>query len=198
MGKVEEKKRLKKEAILASAFQLFTEQGINDTSVADIVKHASLGKGTFYLYFKDKFDLRDKLIARKGSAVFDQAYEDLKNRDMPELEDCILSLVDNILDQLEKNPMLLRFISKNLSWAVFSNIRIAEMDGRNCMDIFEDMIQRYGRTFRNTKMMIYFIVELVSSACHDVILYHSPVSLEELKPELFTTIRGIILQFEVK
>lgn len=37
-----------------AAFALFTQKGINDTSISDIAKKANMAKGTFYLYFKDK------------------------------------------------------------------------------------------------------------------------------------------------
>ena len=49
MSKVEEKKKNKQEALLASAFKLFTEKGINNTSISEIVKNAKMAKGTFYL-----------------------------------------------------------------------------------------------------------------------------------------------------
>ena len=54
MGKLDENKKIKQEALLSSAFKLFTEKGINNTSISDIVSSAKLAKGTFYLYFKDK------------------------------------------------------------------------------------------------------------------------------------------------
>ena len=63
MGKVDDNKKQKKDTLLQSAFNLFTGKGFAKTTVSDIVKEAGLAKGTFYLYFKDKYDLRDKLIA---------------------------------------------------------------------------------------------------------------------------------------
>lgn len=33
--------------MLASAFKLFTEKGINNTSISEIVKNAKMAKGTF-------------------------------------------------------------------------------------------------------------------------------------------------------
>lgn len=57
MSKIDQKKREKKEALLLSAFELFTEKGIQNTSISEIVKRAKMAKGTFYLYFKDKFDI---------------------------------------------------------------------------------------------------------------------------------------------
>lgn len=197
MGKVDEKKRVKREALLLSAYHLFTENGIQNTSISEIVNRAKLAKGTFYLYFKDKYDIRDKLVTHMSSKVFEEAGTALQEKEYPGLEEYLLALIDNILNQLSANHSLLRFIAKNLSWAVFSNIRISEMDNRECIEIFEEMIEKSGRNFRNIHLMIYMIVELVNSTCYNVILYEAPVTLEELKPELYGMIRGMMKQFEL-
>ncbi len=47
MGKIDEKKKLKQEALLYAAFELFTEQGIHNTSISDIVKRAKWQRGLF-------------------------------------------------------------------------------------------------------------------------------------------------------
>ena len=66
MGKLDEKKKQKRESLLVSAFSLFTSKGINDTSIADIVKHAHMAKGTFYLFYPSKeillFDISQENI----------------------------------------------------------------------------------------------------------------------------------------
>ena len=67
MGKVDINKKQKKNALLQTAFDLFRDKGFAKTTISDIVSDAGLAKGTFYLYFKDKYDLRDKLIAHKAS-----------------------------------------------------------------------------------------------------------------------------------
>ena len=122
MSKIEEKKKNKQEALLASAFKLFTEKGINNTSISEIVKNAKMAKGTFYLYFKDKYDIRDRLITHKADRLFEIAYEELEKSEYDTLEECILFIVDNIVNQLSKNQSLMKFISKNLSWSLFSNL----------------------------------------------------------------------------
>ena len=71
MGKVDDNKKLKMNTLLQTAFDLFTGKGFAKTTVSDIVNQAGLAKGTFYLYFKDKYDLRDKLIAYKACQLFD-------------------------------------------------------------------------------------------------------------------------------
>lgn len=196
MGKIDEKKRMKQESLLYAAFELFTEQGIHNTSISDIVKRAKMAKGTFYLYFKDKYDIRDHLITRQASALFEKASQVVKQQKWESLEEKVIALADNIMDQLNENPVVLKFISKNLSWAVFSKIRIAEMDNRNCMDIFEELVAESGRRFRNQDLMIFMIVELINATCYNTILKGEPVTLEKLKPEINTAICNLIRQFE--
>ena len=49
--------------ILATAIQLFIEQGEEETTIGDIVAATSLARGTFYNYFKSKKEIWDKIIA---------------------------------------------------------------------------------------------------------------------------------------
>ena len=76
-SKINDNKQEKERKLLNTALHLFTEKGIKKTSIQDIVHEAGIAKGTFYLYFKDKYDLRDKLIAFKASQLFDDAHKAL-------------------------------------------------------------------------------------------------------------------------
>lgn len=51
--KAAEKKRL----IQKASLKCFLSQGFHQTRIEDIIAEASIGKGTFYLYFKNKEDL---------------------------------------------------------------------------------------------------------------------------------------------
>ena len=53
--KVIENKIQKENRLLSAAFELLTENEIQKVSVNDIVNKANVAKGTFYLYFKDKY-----------------------------------------------------------------------------------------------------------------------------------------------
>ncbi len=63
----------RKNSILLSAEEVFAEKGFFSTSVADIIKHAGIARGTFYLYFDSKktiFDtLLDDLLASVNHAI---------------------------------------------------------------------------------------------------------------------------------
>ena len=78
MGKIDNNKQQKRDSLLDSAFSLFINNGFSKTSISDIVNTAGVAKGTFYLYFKDKYDIRNHLIAHKASQVFEAAYLELQ------------------------------------------------------------------------------------------------------------------------
>lgn len=199
MGKVEDNKKKKKNAIVDSAFSLFIQNGINETSIADIMKKAELAKGTFYLYFKDKYDVRDYLIRRKAAQIFDKARVALVESEIKDFEEQIIFIVDHILNQLDDNKMLLKFISKNLSWGIFTHAleNMPMESGETAVLFVRQLFEEAGRAFRNPEMLMFMIVELVNSTAHNVILYKQPVELPQLKQELYPMIRQLIHNFEV-
>ena len=198
MGKIEENKKKKKDAIVNSAFSLFIDHGIKDTSIADIMKKAELAKGTFYLYFKDKYDVRDYLVRKKAAQLFENAIVKLKDSEITEFDDKIIFIVDYMLDELNNNKILLKFISKNLSWGILRNSieNMSVNDGENAADYIEQLAEESDKHIRNFEMLFFMIAELINSTAHSVILYQQPVELPELKKELYPIIINMIHSFE--
>jgi AcrR family transcriptional regulator len=58
-----------REKILDMAIQLFSERGFENTKVSDITEALRMGKGTFYVYFKNKRELFMECIDRLGVAI---------------------------------------------------------------------------------------------------------------------------------
>ncbi len=201
MGKVDTNKKLKESSLLKTAFEFFTTKGFSKTSITDIVSKAGVAKGTFYLYFKDKYDIRNKLVSHKSSQLFKNALNDLGSElNTMSVEDKIIKVVDNIVNQLNNNQSLLTFISKNLSWGIFKNA-ITSPVSENDIDfaeIYNKMLNESPNGFRDPEIMLFMIIELVSSTCYSAILYSEPCSLDELKPYLYSSIRLIISQHELK
>ncbi len=194
MGKIESNKQQKEDSLLNTAFHLFTTKGLSKTSIAEISEKAGMAKGTFYLYFKDKYDIRNKLISHKSSQIFLNAAEAMKQEQIENFEDRIIFLCDHIINQLSENQILLNFISKNLSWGIFkealtTNIQKEDIDFK---EVYYKILKESGIEFRDPEVMLFLIVELVSSTCYSTILYKEPISIEELKPDLYQVIRSII------
>lgn len=199
MGKIDNKKKQKQDALLNTAFDLFTRQGINKTSISDIVEQAGVAKGTFYLYFKDKYDIRNKLIAKKASQIFRTADDALHKTDITELEDMIIFLIDNIIDQFNANKILLNFISKNLSWGIFKNeLLFSETSDIDFYNLYSAVFEHSDKKYKNPEVLIFLIIELVSSTCYSCVLYEDPVPVQELKPYLFESVRQVIRCQEIQ
>ncbi len=195
MGKVDENKQQKLEALCQSAYDLFLNQGIAKTSIHDIVQKAGVAKGTFYLYFKDKYHIRDKLIARTAQNLFQNAYQALLSQDIPVFEDRVIFIVDHVLSELRKNASILKFISKNLSWGIFSQA-LSQDDTASYWnaDTFIRLLlpEHSDIKIKHPNIMVFLIIELAGSSAFSTILENDPVSFEELKPYLYDSIRAII------
>ena len=194
MGKIDINKKKKRESLLETAFELFTSKGINETSISEIVNKAGVAKGTFYLYFRDKYDVRNLLISHKSSQIFLQAVAELEKQNIVEIDEKIVFLANNIIDQLNENKSLLTFISKNLSWGYFKSAVSSPTNSEdvNFREAYYDMLEKSGYNFKEPEIMIYMIVELVSSACYSSILYEEPCDIEKIKPYIFDNIRFIV------
>lgn len=70
MSRLEVNKKKKKDALFHTAFELFTTKGLTKTTISDIADQAGVAKGTFYLYFKDKYVSWNKLSPIKQGALF--------------------------------------------------------------------------------------------------------------------------------
>lgn len=200
MGKIEINKKLKKESLLNTAFSLFTSKGFQNTSISDIVNNAGVAKGTFYLYFTDKYDIRNKLIAHKAGALFLDAYGSLCEHDIHGFETQIIYITDYIIDRLDQDRSLLGFISKHLSWGVFRNSLISYQENKE-HEVYHDFLQLLhdsGYEFRDPEIMIYMIIEMVSGAIYNPILYEQPVPLAQIKPYLYQSIRNQIRMYIVE
>lgn len=197
MGKLELNKKQKKDALFTTAFELFTTKGLAKTTISDIVETAGVAKGTFYLYFKDKYDIRNKLVARKTSELFFRAHEALQSSDTTGFEEQLTFIIDHILDELETNHSLLRFIAKNLSWGVFKGAMEEKFpdEDYHFYESYLQLLSQNNRSYENPEFMLFTIIELVSATCHSCILYQQPASMAEYRPYLHHAIDGIMKSF---
>lgn len=194
MGKVAENKQQKEQSLLETAFELFTTKGIAKTSIADIVERAGMAKGTFYLYFRDKYDIQEKLIVHKAEQIYRHALAQSDHASYDQFADRLIAIVDDILDQLQKDPNTLRFINKNLSWGIFR--RALTRSPEDYERVVGQVLAESREELEEPELLLYTIVELVGSTCHSVILEQDPVDLEHYKPHLYQAIRAIVERFE--
>ena len=197
--KKNELKNDKENRLLNTGYKLFIKKGIKNTSIQDIVDDANVAKGTFYLYFKDKYELRDILIAKKSMALFNDAIKALRKNFIKSFPDQIIFVINYIIDELSKKPLLLKFISKNLSWGVYSQtvIKLYEKNKNSedsMISLFLNGVKDNNIQLKDPNVTLYMIVELVSSTCFNSILYNEPLPINDFKPFLYDAIRGLLKQ----
>lgn len=194
-GKLLEKKRLKRKKILESGLALFIENHIHDVSVKDIADRAGVGNGTFYLYFKDKFELRDTLIQNVANEMFDKAVKELEQKEeIDDFEESVIFIIDHVIDQLINNIKILKFIERNLSYGISIN-QLHEAVPNDIHSIEEDFSIRSKKMnyeIENERAILYLIIELAGTACYSAILYNDPLPIEDLKPILYGSIKAIL------
>ena len=185
----------KENRLLDTAFKLFTEKGITDTSIQEIVDNADVAKGTFYIYFKDKYEIRDILVSRNANKLFNDAVTALKKSYIENFPDQVIFVINYIIDVLNKTPALLKFISKNLSWGIYNQtIHKLSQDSENSENGFYPLFMANAKEYglKNPEIILFMIVELVSSTCYHSILFKKPVTIDEFKPYLYETIRSFL------
>lgn len=195
MGKVEANKLVKKNTLLATAFELFREKGFAKTTISEIVQRAGLAKGTFYLYFKDKYDLRDKLIIYITKQLFEDAHQEMiENPKNDDFESTVLRVCDYFIKRFEADPKLLRFISKNLSWGIFKNALQTDVPDEDVpfFRYYNEQIRHFSVHCEEPELMLFTIIELIGSVSYSCILYKQPVSMQDYLPYLHRSIRAIL------
>ena len=188
------KKQYKMSSLLESAYELFTHKGVRETSIDDIVKRANVAKGTFYLYFKDKYDLLDRIVLRKSAAVMDQALaaldEETARRELA-FEDRVIFFIDYVIGYLKQNRQLLSILYKNLTDGLFVGPSGQEAAAGAINRFTADFVAR-GATEAQARHTLYIILEMVGGVCYSTIIDQSPCSIEEISPTLYDMIRKLL------
>ena len=194
MQKIENNKQKKREALFNTAFELFTTKGIQKTTISDIVQKAGVAKGTFYLYFTDKYDISNKLVAKKTSELFTNAINSLSKKDITNFRERLLFIIDHVIDDLTKDKPLLTFISKNLGWGIFKTALEHKNSPRasKFYDMYLKLLKDDDYDYKEPEIMLFTIIELTGSTAYSCILSNEPLPISEYKPYLYQTIRMII------
>ncbi|MEA5010210.1 MAG: TetR/AcrR family transcriptional regulator [Angelakisella sp.] len=189
-----EKKQHKRLSLLESSYELFSNKGVHDTSIDDIVKKAKVAKGTFYLYFKDKYDILDRLVMRKSAAVIEAGIAEMARADAQNpmsFEDRFLFFVDYAINYLQNDRKLLTILRKNLSWGIIE-ATIHNTEAKEAIDELYCELERRGHDHENAKQILYLVLEMAGSACYSTIIDGQPCTIEELKPTLYQMIRKML------
>ena len=104
LGKREIQKQQIRERILAEGLTLFSERGLEKTTVADIVGKSGIARGTFYNYFSDMNALFDALIEQLNQQVVESIQHTRKQS--KNLYDYLYGTFKGYFDLIGNEPML--------------------------------------------------------------------------------------------
>ena len=194
-SKVERNKRLKKEKLEESGYELFMNNTFDKTSIDQIVKKAGVAKGTFYLYFEDKKQLLNRVIMKKSGDILMEALTQANYLQLDNKLDQFIVMVDCILDYFKENQNILEVVRNHLSWD-----NILQDLGNNQNYSIQVMMKEYVELIMTNKnytqkeaiQTIYVIFELVSSVAYASIIVKKPFEVNEIKPMLYASIRSMI------
>lgn len=139
--KVKQKKEQKLDSLKDAALKVFLRKGFHNCRIEDIIEEASVGKGTFYLYFENKEHLVQKLV--------DQFIEEVKQ---------VLNWVQDLLMENRNPAEAFNFEAKELDQIFKTNEDLAKFifkEGKSVSkkidktisDFFEDTYEMAEQTF---------------------------------------------------
>lgn len=193
MDKITKKKNEKYTKILDTALGLFEKNGTHLVSIDEIVKGAGVAKGTFYLYFKDRYDLISTLIIEKASKYMSLLSDEYKPRDFGDVSTSVHHYIEYLSDFLQKNKTLCILIEKNLNTCVNAVAQTKEGPIKELYEkIFSELIN-CGVAEAEARAKLYLYIELIVSSCCNAIIRETPYTIEELKPHLCQIIESSIV-----
>ena len=183
----------KKEKIMQAALKVFKKKGPDKASVREIMAESGFGLGTFYLYYTDKNDLKEKIVLDKAMDIIIKAEENCEGEDPVER---YISFVDYIIDYLIANPFELDLLSNNITWALYTKIehdeRLTEADST-----LQFILNKYENLFSKSysqSQQLYILAmtfDIMMTTCKSALMEDSTLSIDEMKPVLFAVIRKI-------
>lgn len=190
-----DKKNAKRIRMIEAAYNLFVSKGVHATAIDEVVKKAGVAKGTFYLYFHDKYDLLDQIVLYKSTVLVRAALRELGEKyetGEPPLEDGILFFASRLIDSLEENRDLVLLIHKKLSasLSVMEYLRAGELGP--VVDAVLDRFEQLGKSRAEAEQTLYIIIEMTGAVCCDAILFQKPYPLQVIKPTLYAMIRKML------
>lgn len=183
----------KKAEIMEAALKVFKKKGPDKASVREIMAESGFGLGTFYLYYTDKNDLKEKIVLDKAMDIIIKAEENCGGNDPVER---YISFVDYIIDYLIANPFELDLLSNNITWALYTKIehdeRLSEADST-----LQFILSKYENLFSQSyseSQQLYILTmtfDIMMTTCKSALMKDSTLSIDEMKPVLFAVIRKI-------
>ena len=170
-SKVKQNKKKKEDELFTAAYELFTTKGANNTAIDEIVKRAGVAKGTFYLYFKDKYDIVNRLILQKSGQVAKEAMIKTEEKGIESFEEQTIFFIDCMLNkEKEEKGNEIEEVAK----------------------FFVNKLMEQNMAKLEAELTLFMIFELVGSVCYSSIILGEPADIDTIKPVLFKKVLAML------
>ena len=120
MGIIDDNKKRKKDALPPPRlFQLIYRKRLFQNNHIGYCQPCRTRERYFYLYFEDKYDLRNRVIAYKAGQLFDNACQELEKNSINSFEEELLFITDYIIDCFCRQHSLMEFVAKKFIMGYF-------------------------------------------------------------------------------
>jgi AcrR family transcriptional regulator len=186
------KKEEKRRNLLDAAYDLFMNQGISSTTIAEICAKAGIAKGTFYLYFRDKEDILSALTKRMSYTILKNAYHLLDTRKDKGFVENLITMADYLMDYFAQDTGIMQVLQNDFTWPITEQ-EFLETDDP-VMSLIRQRIARYaslsGLSEHQILIRLYALLTMIASVCYSCLIDHFPEDLSEIRPEIDALIRG--------
>ncbi len=156
MNKRAENKAQVKQSLLNEALRLFSSQGYEDTTVADIVQACGIGRGTFYNYYPDAKSIFEAVVEKINTEI--QIQIKRARKDAENFYELLYASFKNYFDYVS-TPPLNEFHRKNQAY-IRNTAYSSEAFRKMTLDVKDQMVE-HGDIGHFTKKHEYLLLSIL-------------------------------------
>jgi TetR/AcrR family transcriptional regulator, fatty acid metabolism regulator protein len=185
---VRERKRQKKESILAAATKVFATCGFYNAKMAKIAELAGVGAGSIYLYYKNKQHLLDEILNKFWKGL-NESIDKISELADVDIDEQMVRVIDVLFDTLvEDSSIAMIFIHEN-SLDLWNNKVETNQYFERFFATAESMIRKgqqtgYFLTELDASLALHFVSGGIRELLHEWANAKNPLPLELLKKNI--------------
>ncbi|MEO0288631.1 MAG: TetR/AcrR family transcriptional regulator [candidate division WOR-3 bacterium] len=177
----------KKNKILEASLELFGKKGYFETDVDSIAKKANVGKGTIYLYFKNKKELFISTINYAINNCNQEIKKSVEKVDSPSLK--VEKYIETFLEIMVGNVNKVKFFTMNnlnsnkelFDFSKGIDRRIVVKRFQILKDIIDEGIQKNIFKDLNSEILTMMIVGLIHLEISRIIFFETQLDQKRIK-----------------
>ena len=191
-------KKRKYDALLTKGTELYTENGLHNTSVDQITKKAGVAKGTFYLYFKNKEDFIEQIALKLNIDILKESMNKADKKPNTNAITYTLEVANQLVTYYTKNPTILKLVFRNFSWSTLMKQFHKSKQVTDLYNVFRTKYAEIQIEHEQVNYILFILIQLTGSICYESIINKSPAPITIMKEVLIQTIEKILTPLEVR